>query len=266
MSLNRLIDILHISGLKDARGIFMINGKKCLVLIPARGGSKGLTGKNMIELCGLPLMGWPIQAAKKSKYVDELIVSTDDKEIAAKAVELGAKIPFIRPSELATDTASTASVVEHVLSFVMSKGTVFEYIILLEPTSPLTESEDIDKALEILESQREIADSIVGVSKVEAAHPMFDVTITKKGLLQPFYSNEFSTVKRRQDISDLYFFEGSLYISDSFVFLQKKTFYHNRTLPYIVQRWKAFEIDEVIDLICVEAIIKNLDKIKKSKE
>ena len=243
----------------------MINGKKCLALIPARGGSKGLPRKNLIKLCGLPLIGWPIQAARKSKYVDQIIVSTDDKIIATKAIELGAEVPFIRPNELATDRASTSSVIEHALSFVMNKNNVVDYIILLEPTSPLTDSDDVDLAFEMLDSQRDIADSIVGVSKVEATHPVFDVIITKKGCIKPFLSDDFFSSGRRQDISDLYFFDGSLYLSDASVFFQKKTFYHNRTLPFITPRWKAFEVDNLVDLICVEAIMKNLDTIKKTR-
>jgi len=241
----------------------VVNGKKCLALIPARGGSKGLPRKNITKLCNLPLIGWPIRAARRSKYVDEIIVSTDDEEIASTAVRLGARVPFIRPYELATDTASTSSVVEHALSFVMNRGDVVDYIILLEPSSPLTDHDDIDKACEMLESQRDIADSIVGVSKAVASHPVFDVTINEKGLIQPFFSDNFSSAKRRQDIADIYFFDGSLYISDSSVFLEKKSFYHNRTIPYIVPRWKSIEIDDILDLICAEAIMKNLDRIKK---
>lgn len=241
----------------------MIDNEKVLVLIPARGGSKGLPGKNIIELCGLPLLGWPIKAAKKSKYVDRVIVSTDDKKIAEVAASQGAEVPFIRPEELATDQASSASVIEHAVSFFEGKGNTFSYLILLEPTSPLTEAEDIDKALLTLHSKRHIADSIVGVSKLEGTHPAFNVLIGKDGLIKPFMKPEFESVYRRQDIEDVFFFEGSLYISDLSVFLKKLSFYHDRTLPYIVPKWKAFEVDDMTDLICIEAIMKNMNRLKK---
>ncbi len=241
----------------------MINNEKVLVLIPARSGSKGLPGKNIMELCGLPLLGWPIQTAKKSKYVDMVVVSTNDPQIAEVAVSQGAEVPFIRPKELATDQSSSASVIKHAASFLAGKGNTFSYIILLEPTSPLTEAEDVDKALLTLHSNRDVADSIVGVSKLEGTHPVFNVVIGKDGLIHPFLKPEFESVYRRQDIEDVFFFDGSLYISDLSVFLKKLSFYHDRTLPYVVPKWKAFEVDDMTDWICIEAIIKNMDKIKK---
>jgi len=240
----------------------MINGKKILAVIPARGGSKGLPGKNILHFCGRPLLGWPIKAAKDSMYVDRIIVSTDDGEIAQIAREQGAEVPFLRPAELATDTSTTISVLEHAIGFTKREGSHNDYCLLLEPTSPLTESIDVDEALEQLDSNRGIADSIVGVSRVEAAHPAFDVVINKKGLIEPYLRDNFSKAGRRQDLKDLYFFEGSLYASDTAVLLNKRSFYHERTLPCILPRWKSIEVDNVMDLICAEAIMKNIDRIK----
>jgi len=240
----------------------MINDKKVLALIPARGGSKGLPGKNILPLHDKPLIGWPIQAARKSLYVDKVVVSTDSQEICQIALKQGAEVPFLRPAELATDTASSMMVVEHAIRFWENQGEPFDYLVLLEPTSPLTEAEDIDKALEMLDAKRKIADSIVGVSKVEATHPTFNITVNKNGVLEPYFTKELSSGIMRQDIQDLYFFEGSLYISDISVFLETLRFNHDRTLGYIVPRWKSFEIDEMVDLICVEAIMNNLQRIK----
>jgi len=240
----------------------MINNKRVLVIVPARGGSKGLPKKNLLNLCGKPLVGWPIVTAKASKYVDDVVVSTDSLEIAKIAENYGATVPFIRPAALATDTATTYAVIGHVLEFLKEAGKSFDYIVLREPTSPLTETDDIDRALEMLTSKRAIADSIVGVCKVEATHPAFDVVIKENGTIKPFMFQDFSQTGRRQDLTDLYFFEGSLYISDTAVLLSKKSFYHERTLPYIVPRYKSLEIDERIDFIFAEATLNNLDKIK----
>jgi len=240
----------------------MINGKSVLAIIPARGGSKGLPGKNVVDLCGRPLMGWPIKAAKNSKYVDRVIVSTDNEEIAQIARKQGAEVPFLRPPELALDISTTISVLNHAIAFTKREGLNYGYCLLLEPTSPLTESSDIDKALEKLDSNRDIASSIVGVSKIESTHPLFDVLINKKGLIKPYLGDDFSKVGRRQELSDLYFLEGSLYIADTIVLLEKKSFYHDRTLPYIVPKWKSIEVDEILDLIFVEAIMKNIGKIE----
>lgn len=244
----------------------MINGKSILAIIPARGGSKGLPQKNILHLCGLPLLGWPVKAAQDSIYVDRVIVSTDDEEIAKIAQEQGAEVPFLRPPELALDTSTTISVLEHAIEYIKKEGSIYEYCLLLEPTSPLTESADVDGALENLDSSRDIADSIVGVSRVEAAHPTFDVIINKNGLIEPYLPDGFSKIGRRQDLEDLYFFEGSVYISDTLILLEKKSFYHEKTLPYIMPRWKSIEVDEMVDLICVEAIMKNKDKINKGEE
>lgn len=244
----------------------MINGNAVLAIIPARGGSKGLPRKNLLNLAGCPLLGWPVKAARGSKYVDRVIVSTDDEEIAKISKERGAEVPFLRPRELALDTSTTISVLEHAIECIKKEGCIYEYCLLLESTSPLTESADVDSALEKLDSNRDIADSIVGVSRVEAAHPTFDVFLNKKGLIEPYLTDGFSKIGRRQDLEDLYFFEGSLYISKTHILLEKRNFYHEKTLPYIVPRWKSIEVDEIVDLICIEAIMKSKDKLNNSKE
>jgi len=243
----------------------MKNGNTILAIIPARGGSKGLPMKNILNLCGKPLLGWPVQAAKNSKYIDKVIVSTDDKTIAEVGERMGAEVPFIRPKELANDTASSISVIIHALDYFKSSNMVYDYVALLEPTSPLTESQDIDSALENLCLKRNIADSIVGISRVISAHPVYDVVLGSDGLIDPFMQEDFSNALRRQDISELYFFDGSLYISDVGVLLKEKSFYHKRTMGYVTPKWKSFEVDDIVDMICIEAILDNMHEIKKAE-
>lgn len=243
----------------------MINNKKILALITARSGSKGLPGKNIKELCGKPLLGWPITAARGSKYVDKVVISTDSQQYADIAVQLGAEAPFLRPSKLASDTASSFDVVKHVVDFFKNTGKTFDYLVLLEPTSPLTEPIDIDLALERLEKRQSIADSIIGVSKLESAHPCFNVTVDKKSRITPWYTDDFSSAGRRQDLDNIYFFEGTLYISKMEALLKHKGFYHERTLAYKVPKWKSFEVDDITDFYCIESIMKNLQKIKEYK-
>jgi len=240
----------------------MINKKKVLVVIPARSGSKGLPNKNIKVLCGLPLLGWPINAALGSKYIDSVIVSTDDQKIAELAKELGAETPFIRPDKIATDTSPTHETLLHALDYLASKGQDFDYIVLLEPTSPLTESSDIDNALDILESNHEIADAIVGVSKVHATHPSFCISINSKGLVKPYQGKAFDLPVRRQEIDDVYFFDGSLYISEVKKYRQETTFYHDRTLPYVVPQWKSLEVDTLLDFVLIETVMKNRNQFK----
>jgi len=139
----------------------MINEKKILAIIPARGGSKRLPKKNVRKLFGQPLISWTIGAAKQSKYIDCLIVSTDDDEIAKISSEYGADVPFMRPQELSTDTATSIDVVNHALKYMMSNNEKYDYVLLLQPTSPLRTNKHIDEAIELLILKS--ADGIVSV-------------------------------------------------------------------------------------------------------
>jgi CMP-N,N'-diacetyllegionaminic acid synthase len=235
----------------------MINDHKVLAVIPARSGSKGLPGKNIKELCGKPLIAWSIDAAKGSKYIDKIVVSTDSAEIADIGRKYGAEVPFMRPVELALDTSPGYEVLEHVILTLQEMGDCYHFMVLLEPTSPLREVSDIDNSLETLVNNMRSAESIVGVCEVEATHPEFLVTTNSEGFLSRYGGKEFSEPIRRQDLSKLYFFEGTIYASTIEVFFKYRGFYHEKTLAYIVPKWKAFEIDDLIDFYCVEAILRN---------
>ncbi len=231
----------------------MINEKKILAIIPARGGSKGLPGKNIKEMLGKPLIAWTIEQGLNSKYIDKLIVSTDDQNIAEISKKYGAVVPFIRPFGLAKDDTKTIDVIFHALDFFERENSIFDILILLEPTSPLRESKDIDNALEKLFYTSK-AESIVGVSKVEGAHPDFLVKL-ESGFLRPYKNKDFN-VMRRQDIEDLFFYEGSLYISYITSLKKRKNFYHEKTLGYIMPKWKSYEVDDLSDFIIIEALLR----------
>ena len=234
----------------------MIN-KKFLAIITARSGSKGLKNKNLCKIDNKPLISFPILAALKSKYIEDVVVSTDSKEIAKIAKKFGAIIPFKRPSNLSKDRTPSSEVVIHCLNYFKKKEINYKYFILLEPTSPFTEHTDIDKAISMI-IKKTNADSIVGVSKAENSHPNFLSKINSSGVLSP-YKKKFG-VYRRQDISNLYFFDGSFYISKVKTYLKKKTFYHNKTLGLIMPKWKSFEVDTIFDLIIMRTIYKNRKK------
>jgi N-acylneuraminate cytidylyltransferase/CMP-N,N'-diacetyllegionaminic acid synthase len=238
--------------------------KRILGLIPARGGSKGLPGKNIRPLLGKPLIAWTIEQALSSKYLDKVVVTTDDTKIARVANKYGAEIPFIRPKSLATDRAKRMGVIFHAIEYLLSQGEKYDYLAFLEPTSPLREVRDIDNAIKTLINNKTGALSIVSVSKVEATHPAFDVLINKKSLIVP-YEGDFSKAGRRQDLSDLYYFEGTIYVSSVEALYEHGEFIHDKTLPHIVPRWKSFEVDELVDLLCIETVMKNIDKIREAK-
>jgi len=233
----------------------MYKNKKILAVIPARTGSKGLPKKNIQMLNGKPLIAWSIEQGHKSKYIDKLIVSTDGEEIAEVARTYGAEVPFMRPKELASDTAKSEDVLIHAINFFKEKGEKFDYIVLIEPTSPLRTVDDIDKPLEILIDHKE-AKAIVSVAPLEAAHPEFTVTIQENGLIKPYLGSSRIKSKRRQDLDDVYFFEGTIYISHIPIFEEIKGFYHELTLAYVVDIFKSFEVDKKKDLVIIEALMK----------
>ena len=230
----------------------MIAGKSVLGLVPARGGSKGLPGKNLRPMLGKPLLAWTIECAAACPAVDAVVVSTDDAAIADTAIGLGAEAPFLRPAGLATDTASSIDVVLHALDTLATGGRVFDIVVLLEPTSPLREVSDIAGALDRLVGAPAV-ESVVGVARVENVHPAFLYRLTE-GQLRP-YTGAQPTGLRRQDLDPLYFVEGSVYASFVAALRAKRSFYHERTAPWVVARYKSLEIDELSDFIAVEALL-----------
>jgi len=232
----------------------MIHGKTALAIIPARGGSKGLPGKNIKVLCGKPLIVWSIEAAAHSRYLDEVLVSTDLQTIADLAQQHGAKSPFLRPVELATDTAPTFEAVKHAIKFYRNNfNKEFTYIVLLEPTSPLREPDDIDSMLEKIDAESDRFDAIVSIGEV-ATHPAILKKIVNHAL-QPFYEGLPQTM-RRQDNVPAYFPYGVAYIAKTEVLLEEKTFYSKRTTYYKIKRYQNYEIDDIYDFIAIEAIMK----------
>ncbi|SFN30045.1 CMP-N,N'-diacetyllegionaminic acid synthase [Formivibrio citricus] len=232
----------------------MINDLKVLGLVTARGGSKGLPGKNIRDLCGKPLIAWTIDAALAAKCLDAVVVSTDDTAIAEAASNHGAEVPFLRPAELAGDSASSIDVVIHALDFLAAEGRHFDLVVLLEPTSPLREVSDIVAGLSLMQEHR--ASAVVSVCRAECTHPAFMYRQKTDGRLEPFLKRQ-PTGLRRQDIEPLYFLEGTLYASRVDVLRARRSFYHDDTVAYEVPKWKSIEIDDIDDFTMVEALIKH---------
>lgn len=232
----------------------MIDGKRVLALVPARSGSKGLPDKNIRPLGGKPLLAWPIAAALAAQYVDRVIVSTDSAHYADLARAAGADVPFLRPAALASDTAPSIDFILHALDTLAAADQHYDYLLLLEPTSPLTEASDIDRALSALAAQAASADAIVGVSALVSTHPAFAVRVEDSGRIAPYAASSFGQLLRRQDTEPLYSLDGSLYLSTVSALRSERSFCHKRTLPYITPRHKSFEVDDLLDFICIEAI------------
>jgi CMP-N-acetylneuraminic acid synthetase len=228
----------------------VINSKKILAIIPARGGSKRLPCKNVLDLAGKPLIAWSIEVAKKSKYIDRVILSSDDTEIIAVAKEWGCDVPFARPKELAEDATRSIDVVTHALK---SLEEVYDYVILLQPTSPLRTSEDIDSAIELcLEKE---ATSVIGVCEMEHS-PLWSNTLDESMSMDNFLDDKYNN-SRSQDLPTYYRINGAFYMSRVESILEKETFFVKKDIyAFLMSQEHSVDIDTKLDFIIAKAILK----------
>lgn len=229
----------------------MYQEKRILALIPARGGSKGIKDKNVIDLCGKPLIAYTINAAKGSQYIDEVIVSTDSEMIAGVARNYGARVPFMRPEYLATDTATTLDVVMHALKFVNEKEKLFDILVLLQPTAPLRGTNDIDRAIEKFFFYNE--KSLVSVSEVDD-NPLLIRTIDENDGLIPLMNR--SSTCRRQDMPTYYRVNGCIYIN-SVEEINENTSFNDNKVAYVMNKKNSVDIDEIKDLYMASFYLEN---------
>jgi len=218
-----------------------------LAVIPARGGSKGIPRKNIKELAGKPLIAWTIEEAKKSKYITRLVLSSEDEEIIEVAKKHGCEVPFIRPIELAADDTSGVELVLHAIG--QCPG--YDYVVLLQPTSPLRSVEDIDGAIERLLEE----DSEFCVSVAESQESPYWMYKLNDNQLQSLLENE-SITTRRQDLPVVYSLNGAVYIAKIEAFLKEKSFLTSRTLGYVMNNEHSYDIDNQIDFLICEIIKK----------
>lgn len=184
---------------------------KVLGIIPARGGSKGLPGKNIKILSGKPLLAYTVESAFKANHLSEVILSTDDPEIAKVGVSLGLEVPFLRPADLAKDQSPTLPVIQHALNYFKDKGEHFDAVCLLQVTSPFRPSKLIDAAIAKFKSQN--ADSLVTVLKVpDHLNPHWTFEESSDGLLK-ISTGEKTIISRRQELPACYYRDGSIYIT-----------------------------------------------------
>ena len=225
----------------------MYTNKKFLAIIPARGGSKRLPRKNVLDLCGKPLISYTIEAALKSKYINKVIVSSDDEEILNISSNFGADI-IKRPYELANDTATTFDAIKHTIDNFEN----YDYIVLLQPTSPLRNVKHIDEAIELLEEKQ--ADGIVSVCEMDHS-PLWSNTLPKDGNMNNFLRDEVLN-KRSQDLEKYYRVNGAVYICKTDKLLENKSFFlKDNIFAYIMDRKSSIDIDEEIDFLFAERVL-----------
>lgn len=228
----------------------MFHDSKILALIPARGGSKGIKNKNIKDLCGLPLIGYSIKAAKQSKYIDDIVVSTDSKEIADIAIRLGARVPFLRPANLALDDSKTIYAVMHAIEVLKSEKSYYDLLILLQPTQPLRTHKDIDDAVELffLKGCR----PLVSICKTND-HPIFIREIDNNSILSKFVNS--NSTMRRQDLKNYFVINGAIYIN-MIKDIALETSFNDNEVGFVMQKNHSVDIDDMIDFYLAEALIK----------
>lgn len=226
----------------------MYKNKTYLAIIPARGGSKRLPRKNVLDLAGKPLIAWSIEAGLTSKYVDKTIVTSDDDEILGIAKKLGVD-DIKRPDELASDTATTFDAIKHTIDNVKQ----YDYIVLLQPTSPLRNEKHIDKAIELLESKN--ADALISVCEMDHS-PLWSNILPQDGNMSNFLRGEVLN-KRSQDLEKYYRINGAIYICKTERLLEEKSFFlKNNIFAYKMDRRSSIDIDEEVDFEIAVAMIR----------
>lgn len=229
----------------------MVKNPKILCLINARGGSKGVPGKNVKPLGGKPLIAWSIEAAKQSNYISRIVVSTDAENIATAAKAAGADVPFMRPAELATDTAIQMDVIKHAIGFVENQGEKYDYICILQPTCPFRSVEDIDGSLRLLIDSG--SDSVITVTDVGGRHPKTLYKMRDDQSLSPYLDSAAGGVLR-QNFEALYWRTGSVYAMKRDVAMAG-SLYGQSVKGYIQDENRAFNIDSPFDWELCEAYL-----------
>ncbi len=226
-----------------------------LAVIPARGGSKSIPNKNIVEVSGKPLIAWTIEASLKSKSIDRLIVSTDSKQIAEVATDYGAEVPFERPDELAADDTPGIEPIIHAAHWLEENAEYrSEYVMCLSPTTPLRTAADIDTSIEMIRDKD--IDAVVSVVLAKH-HPNWMKLIDPHGFMSSYIIKE-ELIDRRQDLPSVYALNGSIYLAKRELLLGEKTWYTAKTYAYVMPEERSIDVDNPWDLKLVNLILRDI--------
>ena len=227
----------------------MYKNKKILGVITARGGSKGIPGKNIKELCGKPLIAYTVLAAKQSQYLTRTIVSTDYENIAEVAKKYGGDVPFLRPTDLSGDKSTSISVVQHAISWLKEKnGENYDYLMILQPTSPLRTAQDIDECIKLIVDTD--ADSVMGM------YELTDFSLKKlkrieDGIILPLLEDEGKTSSMRQDSEKIYKRNCAIYLT-KIEHVMKGDLFGAISRAYVMPEERSIDINKPIDFELAE--------------
>ena len=238
----------------------MSKDQSVLAVITARGGSKGIKDKNIKPLAGQPLIAWTIQACLNSNKLDRIITSTDKTNIADICLKYGVEVPFIRPNDLAQNDSPHIDVIIHAVDWLSTNCDYnSDYVLLLQPTSPLRSTEDINKAIEL--AMKYNADSVISVCKA-AVHPYLNKQINKDGNLSDFIDKPKGYLPRQLH-PPVYYLNGAIYLIKTEVIQKQRTFFPDSTIPYIMPVERSLDIDTIWDFYLCDLVLR--DKLKYSK-
>ncbi len=226
-----------------------------LAIIPARQGSVRVPGKNLRQLGDKPLIHWTILAAQGISEIKRVFVSTDSEEIRDSALSLGLSIPMLRPEELARNESPSIDVVTHTINFFSSIGENYDYVLLLQPTSPFRTKEHIQEAIELLKTKK--ADGIVSVTKCSHS-PLWTNQLPENMSMDNFLNKEYKNV-RSQDLPTFYKLNGAIYIANTKKILKENSLILEKNcFAYVMDDVSSLDIDNELDLLIAESLLKTL--------
>ncbi len=224
-----------------------------LAIVPARGGSRGVPGKNIAPVAGKPLIAWTLEAAHGASCLDRVIVSSDNQEIIEISASYGVEAPFVRPEELAGDDTPGIMPVLHAIKWLGENENYHpDFVVLLQPTSPLRTSEDIDSAFKLAIEKN--AESVVSVVPTHH-HPYWTKKVTPDGQMEDFIP-QAQAPQVRQELTDAYALNGAVYIARSKFVLKEKGWYADNTYAYIMPPERSLDVDTSWDLYLADLLLK----------
>jgi CMP-N,N'-diacetyllegionaminic acid synthase len=228
---------------------------KILAIIPARGGSKGIKNKNIIDLNGTPLIHYTLKEVKKVKEITRILVSTESDQIKKVTDEVGNFTPFLRPNKFAEDSSRTIDAVKYVIEKLEQEyNEVYDYICLLQPTSPLRNAEDIENCISIMLGQK--TGSVVSLVKIDEPHP-HKMKVISNNTVKPLLSNTDSSVPR-QELPPVYELNGAIYLCETKGLLKDENFFPEPSTPYIMPPERSVNINNFFDLKLAEYLLINI--------
>jgi CMP-N,N'-diacetyllegionaminic acid synthase len=228
-----------------------------LGIVTARGGSKAIPRKNLALLANKPLLAWTVEVAFESASLDRLVISTDDPEIAEVGKKLGAEMPFPRPAALATDSSTSMDVILHAIRwFADNENYRPDYVLLLQPTSPLRTATDIRESIKLALAKH--ADSVVSVCETHQ-HPLWMKRVNEEGRLVDLYP-QLSAPTRRQDLSPVFALNGAIYLALRTFLLSERTFISDRTYAYVMPENRSLDVDTPWDLYLANLILNDRER------